>query len=405
MKITEMTDVPDIELAEVDLFDPEFFADGEPHPVWAALRTRAPLHRQELSDGRAFWSVTRYRDVCRVLGDHRAFTSTRGSLLHQLGKGDSAAGRMLVATDPPHHTRLRRPLHVALSPSGVDSYVDDVHRAVAQVLRPARLPGTWDVAEQAALLPMAVIGALLGLPRPDWSQLARWTAMAAAPHDETLRVRSTATTLAIAHHGIFDYFTRRIASGDPVGLVADVELTEEEIVYNCYSLLLGATATIPHAVTGTVLALVQDPEQIADAAQDVPRLVEEGLRWASPANSFLRHAVTDAELAGGQVRAGDAIAVWIGSANRDDSVFADPYRFVATRQNNRHIAFGFGPHYCVGAALARVILRVFFTELLATVSSIELAGPVRHLSSLFVAGTTHLPVHTLPRAIRRQNSR
>jgi cytochrome P450 len=392
--------------AGYDLFDPAFYATGDPHPVWAAMRRSAPLWRQVLPDGRTFLSVTRYDDACRVLGNFREFTSERGSLLHQLGHADAAAGKMLVSTDPPRHSQLRRPLNARLSAKAIVTCTEDIRRAVSYVLRPALAGSAWDVAERANHLPMAVAGALLGLPERDWPDLNRWTAMAAAPDDPALRVRTAAATLAIAHHGIFEYFAdqvrQRRADSDRADLIGHLttmsagadRLTDEEAIYNCYSLLLGANATTPHAATGTVLALIEHPDQLPAAAEAPADLVEEGLRWTSPANSFLRHAVCDTELSGGVVRAGEAVAVWVGSANRDEDVFPDPYRFHIGRPDNRHIAFGFGPHYCLGAPLARLTLRIFCAQVLRLVETIELAGPVRHLASHFIAGITQLPVRT-----------
>jgi cytochrome P450 len=380
--------------ADVDLFDPQFYAAGDPHPVWAAMRARHPLHRQTLPDGRTFLSVTRHADACRVLGDHRGFTSERGSLLHQLGRGDAAAGKMLVSTDPPRHTQLRAPLAGALSAKVLASRELEVREAVRRILRPALEAGECDLAAVAGELPMAVAGTLMGIPPPDWPQLSQWTAMAAAPSDLTLCVRNPAATLTIAHHGLFEYFTGQLDGhgDDLIGLLRTAivgadRLSAEEIVYNCYSILLGANATTPHAAAGTVLAMLDHP-----AGPVTSLLVEEGLRWTSPANSFLRYARHEVELSGGLVRAGEAVAVWIGAANRDGAVFPEPYRFDAERTHNRHIAFGFGPHYCLGAALARMTLRVFLAELFAAVGRIELVGPVRHLASHFIAGITRLPV-------------
>jgi cytochrome P450 len=408
MRISILREVPHLDPADFDLYSPRFYADGDPHPVWAAMRANAPLHRQELPDGRTFVSVTRYRDACRVLGNAAEFTSERGSLLHQLGQGDAASGRMLVSTDPPRHAELRRPLNRPMSAKSVARLEGAVRTAVATVLAPGPGDGSWDLAGQAEHLPVAVAGALLGLPERDWSELARWTAMAAAPEEPSLRIRTGAQTLAIAHHSLFDYFTHQLDRrrdqlvddliGHLMSMSAGAErLSDDEVIYNCYSLLLGANATTPHAVTGTVLALAEHPDQWRRAAHSVPPLVEEGLRWTSPANSFLRHAVTDVELSGGTVRRGEAVVVWIGSANRDEETFPDPYRFDVERANNRHIAFGFGPHYCLGAPLARMTLRIFFEELVRRFDRIELAGPAEHLASAFIAGFTRLPVWTRPR--------
>ena len=172
-------------------------------------------------------------------------------------------------------------------------------------------------------------------------------------------------------------------------------LRPDEIVYNCYSLLLGANVTTPHAIAGTVLAFAENPDEYRRLTADptlIPSAVEEGLRWSSPANHFMRYAVQDTVLGGVRIAEGDALVAWLGSANRDERVFADPFRFDVGRSPNRHVAFGFGPHYCVGAPLARIALRVFFEEVVAEVAEFRVAGPVEHLASNFVAGIKRLPV-------------
>jgi cytochrome P450 len=397
-----------VDLSRVDLFDPHFHATGDPHTVWAALRDRAPLHRQELPDGRAFWSVTRYRDVCRVLGEYREFTSERGSLLHQLGTDDTASGLLLVATDPPRHSELRRPLNRMFSASGLAATRGRIRGAVRTLLEPALDGGEWDLAERVAMLPMAVAAEVMDIPKEHWPDLVAWSAMAAAPEDPAHTIGEGATLLA-AHHGLFDYFSHELdrRSGtdgdDAISLLMTMrngELSREEVVVNCYSLLLGANATTPHTVTGTLLALLERPSAYRRAAADpaaIPGLVEEGLRWSSAASSFLRHAVGDIEIAGGVVPKGDPVAVWIGSANRDATVFRDPYCFDVTRSNNRHLAFGFGPHYCLGATLARITLQIFFEEFLGLFESLSLTGEPTHLASNFVAGYMRVPVRTHPR--------
>lgn len=400
MRITTAEHSATVDLDTVDLFDAGLYADGDPHSVWAALRDGAPLHRQVLPDGRSFASVTRYRDATRVLGSTREFTSERGSLLGQLGHGDASAGQMLVSSDPPKHTDLRRPLRRALSPRALGAAQDRIRAAAGAVLRRGLDGEPFDLAAAAYEFPMTFTGALMGFPEPDWPDLVRWTTMAAAPDDPATMVRGPAATLAIAHHELFHYFAgqakaRPNGSGDLLDILAGGRYTDAEIVYNCYSLLLGANATTPHAFTGTVLALMTHEDQLASAREDpglVASLVEEGLRWTSPANSFLRHATVDVELTGGPVRAGEAVAVWVGSANRDADVFDDPFRFDVRRTPNNHITFGFGPHYCLGAHLARMALRALCTEFLARVESVEPAGPVRHTRSNFVAGISSMPV-------------
>lgn len=400
--------VPEVDLSRVDLFDLDLYTSGDPHPIWEVMRTEAPLHHQVLPDGREFWSVTRYDDVCRVLGEHREFTSERGTVVTHLGVDDVAAGTLLTSTDPPRHTRVRRAIGTALTARAVASWEEPIRLAIERFLEPALDGGTFDLAERALRLPAIVTGPLLGLPEQDWDDLVQLTAMVTAPSDPHFHLGSDAATLAIAHHELVTYVTewvaRRRAGGGGDGSLLDhlmslrvngTPLTDEEIALDGYSILLGANVTTPHTVSGTVLALVERPEQFAKVQADpslVPNLVEEGLRWTSPACNFMRYAVDDIHIGGGTIPAGGAVVAWIGSANRDETQFPDPHAFEVTRGAKGHVAFGFGPHYCIGAPLARLTLRVFFAELLQRFGSIELDGEPRQLRSYFIAGMTHLPV-------------
>ncbi|MCQ4212551.1 cytochrome P450 [Streptomyces longispororuber] len=398
-----------IDLDAVDLFDLDLYTAGDPHPIWDEMRERAPLHHQVLPDGREFWSVTRYEDVCRVLGDHREFTSERGTVCTHLGQDDVAAGTLLTSTDPPRHTEVRRAIGARLTARAVAPWEDRIRQSVVRFLEPALDGAPFDLAEQALLLPAIVTGPLLGIPERDWAELVQLTAMVTAPSDPHFQMGGEAATLAISHHELVTYVTdrvkRRRASGDTDGSLldhlmsvhaGDAPLTDEEIALDGYSILLGANVTTPHTVSGTVQALIERPEQFDKAQADptlIPNLVEEGLRWTSAACNFMRYAVDDVQIGGGTIPARGAVVAWIGSANRDASRFPDPHTFDITRDNaKRQVAFGFGPHFCIGAPLARLTLRIFFEELLQRCGSIELAGEPEHLRSHFIAGLTHLPI-------------
>lgn len=399
----------DIDLGRVDLFDLSLYTSGDPHAIWDVMRRKAPLHHQVLPDGREFWSVTRYDDVCRVLGDHREFTSERGTVVTHLGVDDVAGGKLLTSTDPPRHTAVRRAIGSRLTAGAVASWEDRIRQAIVRFLEPAGDGGTFDLAEQALLLPAIVTGPILGIPERDWDELVQLTAMVTAPSDPHFQHGSEAATLAISHHELVTYVTewvkrRRVAGGEDGSLldhlmsvrVGDTLLTDEEIALDGYSILLGANVTTPHTVAGTVHALIERPEQFAKAQADpslVPNLAEEGLRWSSAACNFMRYAVDDVRIGGGTIPARGAVVAWIGSANRDESQFTDPHTFDITRGNaKRQIAFGFGPHFCIGAPLARLTLRIFFEELLQRFGPIDLAGEPQHLRSYFIAGMTHLPI-------------
>jgi len=324
-------------------------------------------------------------------------------MLSVLGGTDPAGDKMMAASDPPVHTALRAPMAKVLSYAALRSKEPVIRDVVRRLIAPLITGEPWDIAGAAAGFPMAFTGALMGLPEQDWPRLTTLTTMAIAPEEDAFAEHARHGNLLTAHHELFEYFAEqtrgRRVRDDLVGFlttmpVADRRMRIDEIVYNCYSLLLGANVTTPHAVAATVLAFIENPAEYQRIAGDriVQSAVEEGLRWSSPANHFMRYAVADTELSGGRIEAGEAVVAWLGSANRDERAFADPYRFDVTRAPNRHLAFGVGVHYCIGAPLARMALRALFTEIVALVEEFELAGPIEHLRSNFTAGIRQMPV-------------
>jgi cytochrome P450 len=181
-------------------------------------------------------------------------------------------------------------------------------------------------------------------------------------------------------------------------------LRDGEIVSNCYSMLLGANVNTGHVISSAILRLIDDPAQYDRWAGDEACLrsgVREALRWSSPVVHFLRYAVNDVEIRGQKIRKGDGVVAWIPSANRDEEVFAEPFRFDVGRDPNKEIAFGFGPHRCIGATAAQITLELTLREIFARVARFEQAGEVTHLCSNFTAGIKHFPVSVRPRGLRR----
>jgi cytochrome P450 len=258
---------------------------------------------------------------------------------------------------------------------------------------------------------MAVTGTLMAIPREDWPLLTRAATAALAADDPAYQVPGgPEATLRRAHREIFAYFQDIVAShrkspgDDLLGTLLGMRmngrrLSDGQITANCYSLLVGATLTTPQVVSSAVAQLAGTDELDRWAAN--PELmnsgVEEAIRWASPTNHFMRHTLHDTELAGVPIRAGDAVVVWLGSANRDEDVFADPFRFDIARKPNKHIAFGVGPHYCIGHTIARVILRTAFSELLGRFTGVELASHPVRLRSNIIAGMRELRITARPR--------
>ncbi|HEY4024040.1 MAG TPA: cytochrome P450 [Pseudonocardiaceae bacterium] len=406
MRITTPTDPDKIDLDAVDLADPRTYSEGDPHAIWQAMRLRDPVRWQSVDGDLGFWSVTKYEDGSEVLRDHTTFTSQRGTLLNLLGKDDPAGGRQMAATDPPRHTRMRGPLQRALTIKSVERSRDQIAAKVRGLLEPGLSGETFDIAAAVIQLPMTVTGMLMGLPEEDWPRLTRLTLMSIAPDDPEFMVEQGPTaTLEQAHRELFAYFAdivkqrQKVQGDDLISLLVSMDfdgrtLSLGEVLSNCYSLLLGANVTTPYVPTAALNWLIGTDsmyELFNDPAVVVTG-VEEALRWASPANHFMRYALHDVELGGKKIRSGDAVVVWLGSANRDADIFEDPFTFDLRRKPNRHIAFGAGAHYCVGHTVARVSLRVLFGEILDTFIDFERDGEAEHLCSNFVAGIKHMPV-------------
>jgi cytochrome P450 len=394
----------------VDLLDPRTYAYGDPHAIWTYLREHRPVYRAN----DRFWVVTRYDDVSRVLRDSQNFSSRHGTMLSILHADmpDIASDQMMPDSDPPLHGWLRAPVAQALAHRVVRSQQQRLAGIVRELLAPALEGATLDLADAALMFPMAFTGALMGMPEQDWPRLAGLTTMTIAYTDPDYAAGSPRATLTQAHHDLFSCFAAELDRREEpperprdlidvlLSMSVDSEpLSREQVLLNAYSLLLGANVTTPHATSVTTRALAERPDQWWRLRED-PRLspscVEEGLRWSSPAMHFMRYAVTDVSLGGETIRAGEPVSAWIASANRDERVFVDPFRFDLARKPNRHLTFGFGPHYCIGAGIARLALQVFLTELVRTVERIEPAGPVVALESNFVAGLKHLPVRLVP---------
>lgn len=390
--------------ADADLADPFLYAGGDPHAVWYHLRRTNPVCWRPVGDRLGYWSVTRYADVDRVLRDHRSFTSTRGTFLNVLGRPDPASGRQLAATDPPRHTTMRSPLQQTLSIRSTGEQQATIRSRVRALLLPALQSGSMDAATVLAGLPVDVLGAMMGLPERDWPQLTRLAMMAVAPDEPAWQLpKGPEVTLQRAHRGLFAYYQDQAydRQGNPgsdlmsalLGIQIDGRPDPGAVVSNCYSLMVGA-ATWPHAASSALVELAASGRYAEWARRPdlLDGLVEEAFRWASPANHFLRHTTAAVELGGVELPAGAPVVVWLGSANRDEAVFADPYTFDPTRWPNRHLAFGSGPHNCLGAPLARRMIRIVFEELFAHVADLTLAGEPSHIASNFVAGYRSAPV-------------
>lgn len=416
MRLTSPTGREPVDLATVDLVDSAVHAKGDPHAIWHAMREHEPVHWQQVDQQRGYWSATTYEDVARVLRDHSVFTSEHGTLLNLLGKKDPASGKQLPATDPPRHTKMRSPVQRALNSRILERHRALIRAEIKYLFGDIVDGEPFDFAELTGKLPMAVTGTLMGLDRADWPQLTHLTSQAIAPDDpEYVLPEGGSATLRRAHRELFATFEESLnrrrgeGGGDLIDVLRTMDfedgrkLRAGEIVSNCYSLLLGANVTTPHVPNSAIIELMADGKY-ADWAGHPELLVSginEALRWSSPASHFMRHAKRDIRLSGTTIREGEPVVAWLGSANRDRNVFPDPYTFDIRRNPTKHLAFGVGPHFCVGHAVARITLQEFFEELFIQFEGFTPAGEPEHLHSNFIAGLKHLPLIATRRATTR----
>ena len=378
------------------LTDPELHVAGEAHALWRWMREHAPVHRHPPTELPAFWSLTRYEDIRAAYRDPATFSSAHGVLLRPSRLGDDPGGGMTLAlTDPPKHKQLRATVadwFTARSVRGLEHQILASVRAVlAQVLDRGECDFVHDVAGRLSIY---LIGHIMGVPAEDHELVFRWTNEAFEAH----------VSLA-AHQELMRYFIELMyqrmlePTDDLISMLAggtmDGELlTEEEILLNCEN-LVGATENGRLALAGGMLAFLEHPDQWQRLRADrelLPTAVEEILRWTSSATHSMRTATRPAVIRGQRIEAGERVVLWVPSANRDEEIFADPYRFDIGRTPNRHLALGSGEHFCLGATLARAELKILFAELLDTAGHIERAGPATPVRSIAVGGPEALPI-------------
>jgi cytochrome P450 len=406
-------------LSRIDLTDLDNFAGGFPHELFAVHRREAPVFWHEPTDntpdGEGFWSVATYAETLEVLKDPATYSSVTGgqrayggTLLQDL----AIAGQVLNMMDDPRHTQIRRLVSSGLTPRMIGRVEDDL-RTRARGLLDAVVPGEpFDfLVDIAAELPMQMICILLGVPESE----RHWLFEAIEPQfDFGGSRKASLSQLSEAEAGsrMYAYGQELIASkranptDDMLSVVANATVEDETApalsdleLYLFFSLLFSAGAeTTRNAVAGGLLALADHPDQLRALRSDFGRLptaVEEMVRWTSPSPSKRRTATRDVTLGGQSVRAGQKVQIWEGSANRDADVFDRADEFDITRKPNPHLGFGQGVHYCLGANLARLELRVLFEELLTRFGDVRVAGPVEWTRSNRHTGIRHLIVELL----------
>ncbi|GAA4941748.1 cytochrome P450 [Nonomuraea thailandensis] len=410
----------------VEIFTPSTYDTAVPYDLFARLREESPVRWipeppiGPWREGSGFWAVFRHADVKHVLRTPQDFSSRLGAT--QIRDPDTSADLRFVQAqmlnmDPPDHSRLRRIVAAAFTPRAVRA----LERTIAERAAALFEEGECDFVEVAADLPVWTLAHVMGVPAQDRRLLYDWASRVIGYQDDDYAGLSTADVASLTPVGRLALAARpelgpgvnprsRAALGDmfayahalartPVdgesimAAMREGGLTEEEFENMFFLFAVAGNETLRNGIPGGLLTLLQHPAELARLRADPSLLdcaIEEMLRFWPPVMHFRRTAAREVTLAGQAVRAGDKVVVYHASANRDPSVFPAPDRFDLARTPNDHVSFGFGPHFCLGAHLARAQFRSVFRELLTW--DVELAGSPRRLTSNFQNGLKHLPV-------------
>jgi cytochrome P450 len=401
--------------ANIDLSDNATFAQGFPHDHFTWSRSHAPIYWHEPTavtpDGEGFWVMSRHEDAMAVMLDPVTFSSDKGGGRTGGGTGlhdEHRAGKFLNWTDDPRHKRLRGLVNKGFTNRAIHELETELRRRTVALIEAMPENEPFDfVSRFSRDLPLQAICLLLGVPQEDRAQLAEWVdAGVAAPTPEII-AREYAARLR-------DYGARLIAekrnntSDDIMSTIIRAKLEPEEDgsdggpltddeLLNFFMLLFPAGAeTTRSAIGGGLRALMDHPGQLerlrTAGVADMRTAIDEILRWTTPSIHKRRTATRDVNYKGHRIGAGDKVTYWEMSANRDADVFEDPFGFDIARTPNRHIAFGFGVHVCLGASLARMEIRLAFSELLARIETFKAEGPIDWMPNNRLLGIRHMPL-------------
>ncbi|SIO90365.1 cytochrome P450 [Nocardiopsis sp. JB363] len=380
-----------------DLTDPRFWTRGDTHRIVARMRDEAPVHRHEGTTEGDIWGVFTHEHAVEVLGNAEVYGSEGGSLLGS-GNPPAGAGRMMALTDPPRHRGIRNAAADRFSPRSLARFEPAIRKLVAELIDLALGEEEFDfVGSIASVVPMVVLCDVMDIPAKDRSSIERLCDEAFLSGAPNRRREAHQDLLAYLLELVIE---RRIDPGDDlVSALASGEgryaLSIQDAVLNCDNIMVGGVQTVRHTASAIMHLLLHAPglwNRLRSPDLRFNPAVDELLRVTSVGVHVLRTVRKPAELGGRHLSTGDRVVVWIPSANRDPEVFQDPDRADLTRTPNRHLALGRGPHFCVGAALARLELRLLLEELVGRVGAIESTGPATPALSIINLGLNRLPM-------------
>jgi cytochrome P450 len=400
-------------LDTIDIIGPDHYAEnGYPHAEWTYLRKHKPVFWYQHQHTDPFWAITKHADIVNISRQPRLFVNGPRLLVFVQEEGveptPTPPFHHLLNMDPPEHGDYRAIVSRRFTPRGVRELAAQIDVIAKKVLDDVTGRDRCDfVIDISSKIPLAVIAELLGVPHQDWEQLFRWTNETIGGSDpEFQQGTSVRETLDRARLGLFQYFSDMVAerikkpTNDITSIVANAKvngqsLPQLELLSYFFLLVVAGNETTRNATSGGLLALMENPDQWDRLRKHPPLLksaVEEIVRWTTPVIQFARTAVEDTEIRGQKIRAGESVCLFYPSANRDEEVFDEPFKFDVGRDPNPHIAFGIGEHFCLGANLARLELETIFRQIVERMEYAEPAGSVERLRSSFVGGIKHMPI-------------
>ena len=400
-----------MDLSDIRLYDPAVFAERLPFEWFDHLRAHAPVHRfDDPVQGVPFWAVTRHEDVVAVSRQPELFSSwERTSLFREPVDANELLQQqlMMLNQDPPEHTRLRSIVNKGFTPRVIGRLEERIAEYAGEIVDRAIAKGEGDFVEMvSAELPLEVIAEIMGAPLEDRGQIFELSNRLIGFDDPEFNTSPEEAVQAAAEMYVYSEDMRQRREADPRDDVV-TRLTQAEVdgqqleplEFNLFFLLLAVAGneTTRNAISHGMQAFFEHPDQwerfLADPAGLSATMADEVIRWATPVMEFRRTAMADTEIGGVPIATGDKVVIYYISANRDESVFDDPYAFDIGRDPNPHIAFGGGgPHFCLGSHLARLEVRKVFEAIAARMPDIRPTGQPRRLQSNFINGIKELPV-------------
>jgi cytochrome P450 len=397
-----------------ELLDPQYYAqNGPPHEIWTRLRRASPVHWCDgIPEIEPFWAITRHADICWISSRPELFISEPGirpaPRTRERLQSDFDKMRVVISTDPPEHRKLRKVASPWFTPRALRRIDGAVEECARRLIDELGREGETDLARGLAVShPLRILATALGVSREHEQRILELSNKLFAPADPDLggglnqpeHFRKLGQEFVKLFLPIIEN-RRKHPTDDLASLLANAKIDGEPMgpmeTLGYYLIIFNAGHdTTKNALAGGFRALIEHPAEFDKVRRDESRAadaVEEILRWTSSVNYMKRTAVRDVELGGRKIREGEAVLMFYGSANRDESVFEDPFRFTIDRNPNRHVAFGYGEHFCLGAHMARRSQRALIQELARRVERWEIAGEPKWIASSFVIGLKQLPV-------------